>query len=144
MISGARLRLAFGSRSKRQSYIRGYTSPPTKLIPQKANMSDKPPPKFWTVGEDVQPSPLLNVPIWNAALWDTVEEEIDTLDTSLRELSLNIHGRSYHPLDVRLEPRLNYLKHTPSSSSRRSTSVVDELRRFLIVCPLAQGMPTMF
>ena len=56
-------------------------------------MSSEPPPKFWRVGEDIQPSPLSNVPLWNPELWNTVEEEIDGLDAGLRELSLSIHGR---------------------------------------------------
>lgn len=55
------------------------------------------PPKFWPVGEDIRPSPLPNVALWNPALWETVEEEIDALDSSLKELSLSIHGRSIRP-----------------------------------------------
>ena len=56
-------------------------------------MSSGAPPKFWSVGEDIQPSPLPQASLWNPELWTTVEEEIDALDASLRELSLNIHGR---------------------------------------------------
>lgn len=55
------------------------------------------PPKFWPVGEDIRPSPLPDAPLWNPELWNTIEEEIDTLDTSLRELSLSIHGGLFAP-----------------------------------------------
>lgn len=64
------------------------------------------PPKFWPVGEDIRPSPLRNVPLWNPTLWDAVEEEIDTLDDSLRELSLSIHGMLFDPSNVHLATRL--------------------------------------
>ena len=56
-------------------------------------MSSEAPPKFWSVGEDIQPSPLPQASLWNSELWATVEEEIDALDVGLRELSLDIHGR---------------------------------------------------
>ena len=55
-------------------------------------MSSEAPTKFWSVGEDIQPSPLPQASLWNSDLWATVEEEIDALDASLRELSLDIHG----------------------------------------------------
>jgi len=60
-------------------------------------MSSEAPAKFWSVGEDIQPSPLPQASLWNHELWGTVEEEIDTLDASLRELSLDIHGGSARP-----------------------------------------------
>ncbi|KAF9653527.1 hypothetical protein BDM02DRAFT_3087288 [Thelephora ganbajun] len=50
-------------------------------------------PVFWSVGEDIQPSPLPQASLWNPGLWTTVEEEINALDASLRELSLSIHAR---------------------------------------------------
>ena len=60
-------------------------------------MSSDAPPKFWSVGEDIQPSPLPQASLWNSDLWTTVEEEVDVLDASLRELSLDIHGMSTRP-----------------------------------------------
>jgi len=60
-------------------------------------MSSEAPPKFWSVGEDILPSPLPQASLWNSELWTTVEEEIDALDDSLRELSLKIHGGLVHP-----------------------------------------------
>lgn len=57
-------------------------------------MSSEAPPKFWSVGEDIHPSPLPRTSLWNPELWTTIEEEIDALDAGLRELSLSIHGRS--------------------------------------------------
>ena len=56
-------------------------------------MSNEASQKFWSVGEDIQPSPLPQASLWNSDLWTTVEEEIDALDASLRELSLDIHGK---------------------------------------------------
>ena len=56
-------------------------------------MSSEVPPKFWSVGEDIQPLPLPQASLWNPELWTTVEEEIDALDESLKELSLSVHGR---------------------------------------------------
>ena len=62
-------------------------------------MSNDAPVKFWSVGEDIQTSPLPQASLWNSELWTTVEEEIDALDASLRELSLDIHGRLLCPYD---------------------------------------------
>jgi hypothetical protein len=53
------------------------------------------PPKFWSVGEDIRPSPLSDAPLFNPELWNAVEEEIDILDPSLKELSLSIHCRLF-------------------------------------------------
>jgi hypothetical protein len=59
-------------------------------------MSNEAPAEFWSVGEEIQPSPVPHASLWNSELWTTVEEEIDALDASLRELSLDIHGRPAH------------------------------------------------
>lgn len=56
-------------------------------------MSNEAPANFWSLGEDIQPSPLPGASLWGPEIWITVEEEIDALDASLRELSLDIHGR---------------------------------------------------
>ena len=100
MINVARLRPALGFRPINRQIIRRHISPSavTKPVSQRDNMSSEPPPKFWSVGEDIRHSPLTDaVPLWNPTLWDTIEKEIDALDPSLRELSLNIHGRSTNP-----------------------------------------------
>ena len=50
------------------------------------------------------------MPLWNPELWNTIEEEIDVLDASLKELSLSIHGRrsdpSIHTPGVEINPTL--------------------------------------
>jgi hypothetical protein len=48
-------------------------------------------PGFWRVEESLQPS-FSNAPVWRPDLLATIESTIDSLNTDLRELSLNIHS----------------------------------------------------
>jgi len=100
------------------------------------------PQKFWSVGEDIQPSPLPQASLWNSELWATVEEEIDALDTGLRELSLDIHGRlvlSRNSDEIELptaHPELLF-------EEEYVTYRFDQFREFLIIHLPTQDMRTM-
>jgi hypothetical protein len=145
MINVARLRPALGFRPIKRQNIRRYISPSalTKPVSQRDNMSSEPPPKFWSVGEDIRPSPLPGAaPLWNPTLWDTIEKEIDALDPSLRELSLDIHGRSTHPHIVNLEIRLTLPQAHPELLFEEKCASMQSNRVLLTTLSLTKGTPT--
>lgn len=102
-------------------------------------MSDEQP-NFWPVGEGIQPSPVPGATLWNPELWETVEEEIDTLDASLRQLSLDIHGKAVRSAALCLVPRLTLPQGHPELSFKEKCVDDREIRskEFLTICSHSQ------